>query len=237
MFGRHFFAYEFARQFISPDHTVLEAGSGDGYGSSYLSDACSMVIGIDIEWEAVWSANETYKKSNLSFLQASVFELPLESGSVDFVCSMQVIEHLADPLPYLEELKRIMTPNAYLVITTPFRETKGWRFDRIPSPFHVIEYTGDELQSLLNSVFSDVDIRGIAFKDNSEAGKTDVQLGRFQTLDVFGFRKLIPSTLKPFIYRILRFKPIGEINMSSHDFELVDSITPEVLDLIAICRA
>lgn len=236
MFGRHFFAYEIAKTYIPGESIVLEAGSGDGYGSTYLSLSCKHVIGIDIDFEPLEQARQKYDSRKLSFAQASVLELPVADKSVDVVCSMQVIEHLDTPETYLGELRRVVKDNGTVIITTPYRESTGWRFDQIPSPFHVIEYTKTELEPLLETFFRSVEIKGIKFHPNSAAGKSDTDLGKFRSLDPLNLRRHVPVSLKPFLYGLVGFKPIGEIQMSSSDFELADEISDEVLDLIAICR-
>jgi len=236
MFARHFYAYEQAVKYVSTDSIVIEAGSGDGYGSDYLAKCCRKVVGVDIEWDAVEEANRKYRSDKLSFVRASVLELPIAPGTADFICSMQVIEHLVDTGPYLCELREAMSEDATLFITTPYRESKGWRFDKIPSPFHVKEYTGEELRELLSGFFSNVEIKGIKFKEESEAGRSDESLGRVQSMDVLNLRRLVPSFAKPLIFKIVGFKPIADIKMNTSDFEIVDDLVDEVLDLVAICR-
>lgn len=236
MFARHFFAYEEAIRLVSGDSFVIEAGSGDGYGSNHLAGAAGRVVGIDIEWEPVREAYRRYRRPNLYFIQGSVFEIPIRSKIADFVCTMQVIEHLEEPTPYLFELQRIMKDDAVLFLTTPFRDSKSWRFDKIPSPFHVVEYSGEELNELLSRVFSSVTVKGIRFKESSSAAVSDRQLGMVQSFDKLNVRKLIPPFVKPFIYRLFDFRPIGEIRMCPSDFEIVEQVSDEVMDLVAICR-
>jgi SAM-dependent methyltransferase len=236
MFARHFYAYELASKYISPTSIAIEAGSGDGYGSNYMASLCKRVVGIDIEREPLQEARGKYDSPQLDFVQASVLELPIKAKAADFVCSMQVIEHLNDPKPYLGALREVVTDTGTVFITTPYRESKGWRFDKIPSPFHVIEYTGPELKELLSEFFSQVEINGIKFKETSEAAKSDSGLGRVQSIDKFNLRRLVPSFAKPILYRLTGFKPIGDIQMSISDFEMIHGVTDEVLDLVAVCH-
>jgi ubiquinone/menaquinone biosynthesis C-methylase UbiE len=46
--------------------------------------------------------------------------LPLEDNSVDCVFCTSVLEHICEPLILLSEIKRVLTPNGYLVLSVPF---------------------------------------------------------------------------------------------------------------------
>ena len=60
---------------------------------------------------------ETFEYLNVN-LEEHV--LPIEAGSLDVVLFCEVIEHMQnDPLRALSEIKRILRPNGYLVLTTP----------------------------------------------------------------------------------------------------------------------
>ena len=50
---------------------------------------------------------------------ADVLELPFETNSFDIVTFREVIEHVEDEQKALREIKRVLRPNGYLLITTP----------------------------------------------------------------------------------------------------------------------
>lgn len=76
MIARHFCAYKFAKDFVV-NKSVLEIGSGKGYGTHYLSGFAKKVIGIDYSGEVVQFAQEKYKNNNLSFLEMDAKNLML----------------------------------------------------------------------------------------------------------------------------------------------------------------
>lgn len=54
--------------------------------------------------------------------------LPYEDSEFDFVNALEIIEHLENPLYFLEELKRIIKPQKYLFISTLNRiSPEGWK--------------------------------------------------------------------------------------------------------------
>jgi SAM-dependent methyltransferase len=45
--------------------------------------------------------------------------LPYPDGTFDLVVSMDVVEHVSEPLPWLRELVRVVRPGGSLFLTTP----------------------------------------------------------------------------------------------------------------------
>ncbi len=45
----------------------------------------------------------------------------LQSGSLDYVCSFSVIEHVAEPLQFIRDMARLLAKNGKIVISTPNR--------------------------------------------------------------------------------------------------------------------
>lgn len=72
----------------------------------------------------------------------------IESNSIDFVVSTQVIEHVFDDNAMLQEVYRILTPGGTAYINTIFKKWYGWYFYRCNGkwtidPTHVREYRSD----------------------------------------------------------------------------------------------
>eukprot|EP00462_Mataza_sp_D1_P013492 CAMPEP_0175172414 /NCGR_PEP_ID=MMETSP0087-20121206/31418_1 /TAXON_ID=136419 /ORGANISM="Unknown Unknown, Strain D1" /LENGTH=198 /DNA_ID=CAMNT_0016463479 /DNA_START=147 /DNA_END=743 /DNA_ORIENTATION=- len=53
---------------------------------------------------------------NVSLICANVYELPFEDGSFDIVYAHQVLQHLADPVGALREMKRVLKPSGYAAV-------------------------------------------------------------------------------------------------------------------------
>ena len=52
-------------------------------------------------------------------VQTSLHELPFASSSFDVVMSLETLEHVPDPLLFLQEVRRILVPNGVLVMSLP----------------------------------------------------------------------------------------------------------------------
>jgi ubiquinone/menaquinone biosynthesis C-methylase UbiE len=166
-FGLHLMhsaAYEEAARLV-PIGRVLDLGCNNGYGSYKLSQYGHEVIGVDVSSEALADAKRRFSAVNLEFRQVSGLELPFESNSFDLITSFQVIEHIVDMEPYVNEIRRVLKPGGIVAFTTP---NANIRLDPGMKPwnrFHVQEFTASQLESLLRPFFAEVRLRGLFAKD------------------------------------------------------------------------
>jgi len=131
---------------------VLDAASGEGYGSFLLARDAASVVGVDVSAVAVAHAQQRYTRPNLRFVAASVVALPLPDASVDLIVSFETIEHLEAQAPMLAEFRRVLAPDGVLVISSPNRPVYNESGD-IDNHYHVRELDRDELVALLTPVF------------------------------------------------------------------------------------
>ncbi|WP_433201438.1 class I SAM-dependent methyltransferase [Nocardia sp. CA-107356] len=127
--------------------TVLEAGSGEGYGANMIADVATTVIGLDYDTSAVAHVRARYPR--VEMIQGNLAELPLDAESVDVVVNFQVIEHLWDQGQFVRECLRVLRPGGELLISTPNRITFSPGRDTPLNPFHTRELNADELTELL----------------------------------------------------------------------------------------
>ncbi|GAA5062724.1 class I SAM-dependent methyltransferase [Nocardia callitridis] len=127
--------------------TVLEAGSGEGYGANMIADVATKVIGVDYDASAVEHVRARYP--HVEMRQGNLAELPLTDESVDVVVNFQVIEHLWDQSQFLRECLRVLRPGGELLISTPNRITFSPGRDTPLNPFHTRELNAAELTELL----------------------------------------------------------------------------------------
>lgn len=166
-FARHEAAYAwlasgFVDRAASP--TVVDAGSGEGYGAAMLHAAgASRVVALELDPAAAVHAATTYP--GVGSARANLVALPLRTGSVDLVVSLQVVEHLWDLPAFLHECRRVLRPAGRLVLTTPNRPVFSpglARGDRPTNPFHVEEFDAEQLGSLLrDNGFDAVAVAGL----------------------------------------------------------------------------
>ncbi len=127
--------------------TVLEAGSGEGYGADMIAGVATKVIGLDYDASAVAHVRARYPR--VEMIQGNLAALPLDDASVDVVVNFQVIEHLWDQSQFLRECLRVLRPGGELLISTPNRITFSPGRDTPLNPFHTRELNADELTELL----------------------------------------------------------------------------------------
>ena len=134
---------------------VLEIGCGWGRGLELLTKAADHYTGIDKNEELIQSLRQEYPQS--TFIQANIPPLSgLADNSFDYIVTFQVIEHIQNDELFIKEAFRVLKPGGTLLLTTVNR-----LFSLTRNPWHVREYTADELKSLMLRYFPKVDTRGI----------------------------------------------------------------------------
>jgi SAM-dependent methyltransferase len=238
--ARHLAAYRLARD-LARDLEVLDAGCGEGFGTVLLAETARRVIGIDYAREAVEAARASYAIPNLEFRQLDVGALPRLDLRFDLVTNFQVIEHLTDPAGFLRAVRSVLKPDGVLVLTTPNRLTTISE-----NPYHVREYTADELAALLRPIFTRVELRSMM--GNAKVRAFDAararQVRRILRLDPLGLRRLLPDRLVRFAFgklSVLVRRRVTEREATAgaigpDDFHVAAESRPDALDLVALCR-
>ncbi|NOT87239.1 MAG: methyltransferase domain-containing protein [Lysobacter sp.] len=135
---------------------VLDIACGEGYGAALIAAHAASVVGVDISREAINHASAQYSRSsNLRFEQGSAAAIPLADASVDAVVSFETIEHLLEHEAMLSEIKRVLRPDGFLVLSSPNKDVYA-KYNGAHNEYHVKELRLDELQSLLSTGFPEV---------------------------------------------------------------------------------
>ena len=80
-------------------------------------------------------------------------KLPFDDNEFDHLLCTEVLEHIAEPFPFLVDLQRVLRPGGTLVLTVPWSA----RMHHVPHDYH--RFTRYALESLLTSAgFGDVAI-------------------------------------------------------------------------------
>jgi SAM-dependent methyltransferase len=137
---------------LAPGKRVLDIACGEGYGSHLLAGKATSVVGIDLDAEAVAHACIKYNLTNLEFRQGDCTDLPLAAGSIDLVVSFETLEHHAEHDAMLAELRRVLTPDGVLLISTPDRLRYSDERNYV-NHFHVRELYTDQFRQLILSHF------------------------------------------------------------------------------------
>jgi ubiquinone/menaquinone biosynthesis C-methylase UbiE len=228
-------AYYVAMEYVKGD--LLEIGCGEGRGVGLLQNLVNSYSGIDKIEEVVGKLSAQYPQA--SFVQSVIPPLNFTDQKFDSLISFQVIEHIKDDKRYLAEVSRVLKPGGVALLTTPNIKKSLSR-----NPWHIREYTADELANLCQPYFSKVEMLGIAGNEKVvkyyEQNKTSVQ--RLTKFDVLDLQHRLPAFMLKIPYEIMN--RLNRNKLQSTDNELVASIihddyiisqdADESLDLLAI---
>jgi ubiquinone/menaquinone biosynthesis C-methylase UbiE len=147
IWAEHYTRYIFASQFVK-GRKVLDIACGSGYGSAYLARTAKKVFGVDISKETIGYAQKKYGSDNIEYLTGSAESIPLPDQSIDIVVSFETVEHISDYEKFLREIKRVLTPDGVLIMSTPndtvFPEG---------NTFHTKEFSATEYDELIGTYF------------------------------------------------------------------------------------
>lgn len=109
--------------------TFLELGCGQAIDLFLIRNWCqknSLIwnfIGVEAQPTLLEICNfkkQNLQANNVEFISSDITQkLPFDDGSINLIYCSEVIEHLADPQSFLEEIKRILQSEGYLLLTTP----------------------------------------------------------------------------------------------------------------------
>jgi SAM-dependent methyltransferase len=98
---------------------VLDLGAGDGAFAAELRGVGCDVVAVDVADEALRRARERVPGIDAR-LAAEGGPLPLDEDAVDVVWAGEVLEHVADVVGLLAEVRRVLRWGGTLLVTTPY---------------------------------------------------------------------------------------------------------------------
>ncbi len=108
----------FLLRHVAADQRVLDVGCGEGRFTAALADSGAQAVGVDVAEEPLRRARA--RRGDLQFLRVPVdHSWPLEDASFDAVWAGEVIEHVADTVGWLSELRRVLRPGGLALLSTP----------------------------------------------------------------------------------------------------------------------
>jgi len=155
--------YEWAATMVAGGR-VLDGACGTGYGTSLLRRAgADHVDGVDLSRESIEEARLLFGGPGIAFRLADLLDLRVAGQSFDVVVSFESIEHVVDDSRYVAEMRRVLKPGGVFLCSTPNRTVTnpGTTIDVRPyNPYHVREYTAQELRMRLKADFDNVSLLG-----------------------------------------------------------------------------
>src|SRR4051794_9854427 len=114
---------------------VLDAGAG----AAPYRELFEGRIYTTTDW-----ANTPHPEGLQADVIAPIDDLPFEDAAFDCVVCTEVIEHVADPVAALAELRRVLAPGGSAWVTAPF----VWEFHE--EPYDFFRYTRHGLRAVLD---------------------------------------------------------------------------------------
>ena len=134
---------------------IVDAASGEGYGTAFAAPYAETALGIDISGEAIRHASDRYPHAQFDVRDVTGFDY----SSCDLILSFETIEHVPDPEALLRAFAQCP---GRIVVSTPNRKTHspGNSLEDKPlNSFHTIEWTPNEFAELVRSIFPDRQVR------------------------------------------------------------------------------
>jgi len=128
------------------DPRILEIGSGLGYLTYALKEENYNITGLEISREAVDNARDNFGEF---YLCQDLFDYIItHEGSYDIIIMTEVIEHVHDPIAFLDTALKLLKKNGHIILTTPDRSLAStdivWSTD--PPPIHYWWFSEDSMK-------------------------------------------------------------------------------------------
>lgn len=227
-------AYAWALERIGGGHgsRILDAACGAGFGSDRVAEGTARVVGVDLAIPVIAGAAGQYRRPNLSFAAMDCADLGFQDACFDVVLSFETIEHVSDDRRYVDEISRVLRPGGWLVLSTPRASAP----DAVPqNPFHVREYTWQQLARLLDPHYTSIARYGRRL--GPRLARLEEELDRIRKVAPAKARQIVPRRIRHVLGSIVS-KSRGGAGLDEvgvEDIEYVEGLE-ETATLLAICR-
>jgi SAM-dependent methyltransferase len=155
---------------------VLDVGCGEG---ALLSAAARLGLephGCDLAAPAVELARQLVGTKEIHV--GTISDVPYEPATFDCVLALEVLEHLPNPVPFLESTARLMKHDGTLLLTTPNRYRLFAilkRFLGMPHsgtdypPHHYTRWSAGSLRGLLERYFCETRVGSLPYQSHGPA--------------------------------------------------------------------
>lgn len=232
VFQRSILAYHYAAGLVSGD--VLEIGTGMGYGIEIIAPSATSYTTIDKS-----CAYDASLPDNTRFQQMKVPPIGFADESFDYVISFQVIEHIKRDKDFVKEVSRVLRKGGKFIVSTPNAPMSLTR-----NPWHIREYTEQQLRDLLAANFSSIEAYGVNGNEKImqyyEQNRRSVE--RIMRFDILDLQHRLPRWILQIPYdvmnRLNRRRLLENNNELTRSIKMDDysigEISPQSFDLYYI---
>jgi SAM-dependent methyltransferase len=176
----------FARRALGTSRRVLDVGCGSGLFLRALQGRLravappAHVVGMDASPRAAALA---WRSQKVPATAADLVRAPFAAGSFDLICMFHVLEHLPDPVAYLNAARGLLASGGRLVVQTPNLDCWQYRIfqDRwsgLDVPRHLYNFRRQDLLRMLEGCgFRAVRVKHFSWRDNPAGLATTIAPG------------------------------------------------------------
>jgi 2-polyprenyl-3-methyl-5-hydroxy-6-metoxy-1,4-benzoquinol methylase len=131
---------------------ILDFGAGIGVLAEQLRSLGAAVVCVEPDPEA---RREAANRGLTSYASLEALRAGEAAPQFDLITAIEVVEHLEDPVRYLELLREFIAPGGALFLTTPNFQSlqarlRGCRWQQYQNPTHLFYFTGRSLERALH---------------------------------------------------------------------------------------
>ena len=108
---------------------VLDFGGGNGILTPTLARRYREVVCVDLRTEMVEELRRTEQLDGVTALAGDIASFALPADSFDSIFAPDVLEHIVDLPPLIEEFRRLLKPGGELLVSAP-SENRFYEFGR-----------------------------------------------------------------------------------------------------------
>lgn len=147
-----------------PGARLVDIGCGHGEALGFLAGLGWQATGVEIDPQAVKAA----RANGLDVIEGEIGTAGLTYDSFDTVTSSHVLEHVHDPLAFLNESRRVLKPGGTVVAVTPnsrseLRGRHGENWLNLDPPRHLVLFNAENLARLASDAgFRQIEVKRTA---------------------------------------------------------------------------
>jgi ubiquinone/menaquinone biosynthesis C-methylase UbiE len=134
---------------IEDGKSVVDLGCGTGHFLKAIKDKRKNCECTGLDFSSWMMTTLKQERPDITWVKGDVLKTNLPDESFDYVLSFEVLEHVDEPTKLIAEMARLCKEGGKAILSTPL-------WDRVPSKEHVWLFDLDDLQSMLETHFSQV---------------------------------------------------------------------------------